>query len=86
MSKSFTVELDQEHLEYILTGLELYCLNMNHIWVVKQDPEEKEIKYSNIFYLYHRLLNLATGYRVYSRMEKPKKNKKIVNNVLTFFK
>ena len=86
VSKVLTIEVDQEHLEYILTGLELYCLNMNHIWVVKQDVEEKNEKYANIFYLYHRLLNLATDYKVYSRMEKPKKNKKVVNNVLTFFK
>lgn len=86
MKESFTVELDQEHLEYILTGLELYCLNMNNIWCIKQDVAIKEEKYANIFYLYHRLLNLATEYRVCSKMVKPKKNKKIVNNVLTIFK
>lgn len=86
MVNYFTVELDQEHLEYILTGLELYCLNLNHVWCVKQDVEMKDEKYANIFYLYHRLLNLATEYRVSSRMVKPKKNKKVVNNVLTFFK
>ena len=86
MSKVFSVELDQEHLEYILTGLELYCLNLNHIWVIKQEEEERNEKYSNIFYLYHRLLNLATDYKITSKMEKPKKNKKVINNVLTFFK
>ena len=86
MSKIFSVELDQEHLEYILTGLELYCLNLNSIWCFNQDNELKEEKYTNIFYLYHRLLNLATDYRVCTKMVKPKKHKKVVNNVLTFFK
>ena len=86
MSKIFTIELDQEHLEYILSGLELYCLNLNHVWCIKQDADLKEYKYANIFYLYHRLLNLATDYKVCSKMEKPKKSKKVVNNVLTFFK
>ena len=48
MSKIFSVELDQEHLEYILTGLELYCLNLNNIWCFNQDKEAKEEKYTNL--------------------------------------
>ena len=48
MSKIFSVELDQEHLEYILTGLELYCLNLNSIWCFNQDKELKEEKYTNL--------------------------------------
>ena len=82
MDNPFSIELDQEHLEYILAGLELYCLNLNHVWV-KQDLELKEEKYANVFYLYHRLLNLSTEYKVCSRMVKPKRKS---SNVVNFLK
>ena len=84
---SVKLELNEENLEYILTGLELYGLNLNSIWcIANSDKELKDEKYANVFYLYHRILNLSTDYKTYTRLEKPKKRKKVVNNVLTFFK
>ena len=55
--KTINIELYEEKLNYILTGLELFSLNLNNIWAVKKDTEEQELRYHVIFYLYQRLLS-----------------------------
>ena len=77
MENYINLELNQEHLEYILVGLELYCMNLNSIFAISNsDSEMRNEKYNNIFYLYHRLLNLSTNYETYSRLQKPKRKYK----------
>ena len=72
--KTINIELYEEELNYILTGLELFSLNLNNIWAVKKDTEEQELRYHVIFYLYQRLLSYSSDFDkfVQIKMQKPK--------------
>lgn len=69
-----SIELYEEELNYLLTGLELFTLNLNNIWAIKKDSEEQEQRYHIIFYLYERLLGYSTNFDSYVqiKMNKPK--------------
>lgn len=83
--KKITIDLYEEEVNYLLTGLELFVLNLQNIWAVKKDAEENELRYTTVFYLYERLLDLNTNYDKYVtiKMQKPKK---VSKKVLNFFK
>lgn len=72
--KSINIELFEDELSYILTGLELFSLNLNNIWAVKKDTEEQELRYHVIVYLYQRLLSYSSDFDkfVQIKMQKPK--------------
>ena len=85
MKSKITIDLYEEEINYILTSLELFVLNLNNIWAIKKDTEEQELRYTTIFYLYERLLNINTNFDKYVtiKMQKPKK---VSKKVLNFFK
>lgn len=74
--KSINIELFEDELSYILTGLELFSLNLNNIWAVKKDTDEQELRYHVVFYLYQRLLSYSSDFDKYVQIKMPKpKNK-----------
>ena len=46
MKSKITIDLYEEEINYILTGLELFVLNLNNIWAIKKDTEEQELRYT----------------------------------------
>lgn len=83
--RKVNIELYEDEVNYLLTGLELFILNLNNIWAIRKDTEQQELKYAVAFYLYERLLQLDTNFEKYVniQMPKPKKNTK---KVLNFFR
>lgn len=80
--KRISIELYEDELNYIITGLQLFTLNLNNIWAIDKDSEEQEQRYHIIFYLYHRLLGYSNNFDDYVqiKMNKPKnKLKKILH-------
>lgn len=80
--KRISIELYEDELNYIITGLQLFTLNLNNIWAIDKDSEEQEQRYHIIFYLYHRLLGYSNNFDNYVqiKMNKPKnKFKKILH-------
>ena len=80
--KRITIDLYEEELNYILTGLELFTLNLNNIWAIKKESEEQEQRNHIVFYLYHRLLGYSTDFDKYVqiKVDKPKnKLKKVLH-------
>lgn len=63
----------------------MFVLNLNNIWSIKKDTEEQEFKYTNVFYLYERLLELDTNFEKYVTIQM-KKPKKVSKKVLNFFR
>ena len=80
--KRISIELYEDELCYILTGLQLFSLNLNNIWAIDKNSEEQERRYHIIFYLYHRLLGYSNNSDNYVqiKMDKPKnKFKKVLH-------
>ena len=66
----------------------MFALNLNNIWAIRKDEENQDLRYSVIFYLYGRLLDISNVSNtddkfVTINMKKPKRNSK---KVLNFFK
>ena len=72
------IELYNLELNYILTGLQLLCLNLNSIWTLKKDTDIQDYNYANILYLYQYLMS-KSNFDNRINLEKPTKK-----NVLTF--
>lgn len=72
--KRISIELYEDELNYLLTGLELFSLNLNNIWAIDKNSEEQEQRYHIIFYLYNRLLGYSNNFDSYVqiKMNKPK--------------
>lgn len=83
--KKVTIDLYEDELNYLLTGLELFCLNLNNIWSIRKDEDGQDLRYTVVFYLYERLLAISNNPDkfVTINMKKPKKNNR---KVLNFFK
>ena len=72
--KRISIDLYEDELNYILTGLELFTLNLNNIWSIKKDVDIQEQKYHIVFYLYERLLGYSSNFDSYVQIQinKPK--------------
>lgn len=80
--RRISIDLYEDELNYILTGLELFTLNLNNIWAIKKDEELQEQRYHIVFYLYERLLGYSSNFESYVqiKVDKPKnKLKKVLH-------
>lgn len=71
----FNIEISEKILNYIITGLEFYCIMLNHsIYVLDMDLDMKDEQYADCFYSYHYLMSYSKNYRSKIRLQKPSSN------------
>lgn len=75
--KLYTIEVSDKTLDYILTGLELYCINLNNAYgIMHVDIDVRDNAYADVFYTYHYFLTMSDVARTRITLKKPYITKK----------
>ncbi len=84
----YNIEINSIILNYIITGLEIYCIMINNLnyssCLEFIDLDEKNTQYADIFYTYHYLISLSDDFKSRFRLQKPNYNVSKKSKVLEF--
>ena len=73
MKNVVSLELHEREIQYLLVGLQLFCLNLNSIWTLKKEGEQQELDYANVFMLYEYLCT-KVNFSSNLNLDRPHKN------------
>lgn len=80
----YDIKMSDKTLNYVLTGLELYCINLNNSYFLMDiDFDIRNEAYADVFYTYHYFLSM-TDSKERIRLEKPRITKKNKSDYIKF--